>query len=228
MKKYIIIILSVILSAMLFAQFESKAVIYEEGFEGSVTASGDIYSQEKLTAAHASLPLGTQVEIMNILNGKKVIVTVNDRIDVPDLFWVSSAAAKSIDLETLMPMEILYTVIGEPVSAGPSDVYLTLFESLGENLEYPQGDPQVPFSTGDEVKGYGVQVYACNKRMDAVTLSRRIQQELDYISYFEKHKTDDGSIFRVVIGDFETEAEALDCYRKLRHDLPEIFLVEIY
>ena len=217
-----------VLTALLFAQIESKAVIYEDGLKGSITASGDIFSQENLTAAHQSLPLGTQVEIMNILNGKKVIVTVNDRINMPDLFWISSAAANAIDMKTVLPVEVLYTVIGEPATAGPSDIYIKLFSSLGVNLELAEGDPQIPYSTGEEVIGYGVQIYACNKRMDAVTLSRRIQQELEYISYFERYKSNDEARYRVIIGDFDTKEEALDCYRKLRYDLPQIFLVEIY
>ena len=230
MKKLLIILSLFISVTFLFAQSEAKAVIYEEGFEGAITASGEIYNQNELTAAHGTLPLGTVVEIMNIYNGKKVVVTVNDRIDiVDDLFWISSAAAKEIDLNTLMPMEILYTIIGKPASAGPSEIYQKLFSGLGENLVITEGDPQVPLSTEDnEAVAYGVQIYASKKRMDAVTLSRRIQQELEYISYFEKYQSDEGSRFRVVIGDFATMEEALDCYKKLRYDLPHIFLVEIY
>jgi len=34
---------------------------------------------EALTAAHRSLPLGTCVEVLNLANGRRVLVRVNDR-----------------------------------------------------------------------------------------------------------------------------------------------------
>jgi rare lipoprotein A len=52
---------------------------YGPGFHGSRTASGEIYNMYKLTAAHKTLPLGTYVKVINLENGKSVIVKVNDR-----------------------------------------------------------------------------------------------------------------------------------------------------
>ena len=52
---------------------------YANKFKGNKTASGEVYKHSKMTAAHKSLSFGTQVEIINIENSKKVMVTVNDR-----------------------------------------------------------------------------------------------------------------------------------------------------
>lgn len=52
---------------------------YGPGFHGKPTASGVIYDQHDLTAAHQTLPLGTQVLVTNLDNGKSVEVTINDR-----------------------------------------------------------------------------------------------------------------------------------------------------
>jgi rare lipoprotein A len=52
---------------------------YGPGFHGSRTASGEIYNMYKLTAAHKTLPLGTYVKVINLENGRSVIVKVNDR-----------------------------------------------------------------------------------------------------------------------------------------------------
>lgn len=54
-----------------------KASYYADKFEGRKTASGKIFQQNKLTAAHKTLPFGTKVK--NLKNGKKVKVTINDR-----------------------------------------------------------------------------------------------------------------------------------------------------
>ena len=52
---------------------------YANKFNGNKTASGEVYKHAKMTAAHKSLSFGTKVEIINIENSKKVVVTVNDR-----------------------------------------------------------------------------------------------------------------------------------------------------
>src|SRR5512142_1997040 len=52
---------------------------YGPGFYGKATASGSIYGQEDLTAAHQTLPLGTHLLVTNLQNGSTIQVTVNDR-----------------------------------------------------------------------------------------------------------------------------------------------------
>ncbi|HWO41801.1 MAG TPA: septal ring lytic transglycosylase RlpA family protein [Candidatus Eisenbacteria bacterium] len=52
---------------------------YGPGFHGQPTASGAIYDQHDLTAAHPTLPLGTRVMVTNLDNGRSVQVTINDR-----------------------------------------------------------------------------------------------------------------------------------------------------
>ncbi len=56
-----------------------KASWYGPRFHGKKTANGEIYNQNELTAAHRTLPLGTEVEVTNVKNGKSVEVEINDR-----------------------------------------------------------------------------------------------------------------------------------------------------
>ena len=55
------------------------ATYYHNKFNGRKTASGEVFSNQKLTAAHRTLPFGTQLRVTNPLNGKSVVVKVNDR-----------------------------------------------------------------------------------------------------------------------------------------------------
>lgn len=57
-----------------------KACYYSSKFNGRRTSSGEIFSQENLTAAHKSLKLGTFVKVTNLANDSTVIVKVNDRL----------------------------------------------------------------------------------------------------------------------------------------------------
>jgi rare lipoprotein A len=46
---------------------------------GAKTANGEIFNPNGYTAAHRSLKFGTRVRVTNLLNGKSVIVRINDR-----------------------------------------------------------------------------------------------------------------------------------------------------
>jgi rare lipoprotein A len=56
------------------------ASYYADKFNGRKTATGHIYSHEKLTAACNVLPLGTWVRVTNLRNNHAVIVQINDRL----------------------------------------------------------------------------------------------------------------------------------------------------
>jgi len=56
-----------------------KGSYYADKFEGRPTASGEKFDQDKMTAAHRTLPFGTKVTVTNVANGRSVTVTVNDR-----------------------------------------------------------------------------------------------------------------------------------------------------
>ncbi len=61
------------------AKKTSYASYYHDKFNGRKTASGEVFDNSKLTAAHRTLPFGTEVKVTNLNNGKEVIVTINDR-----------------------------------------------------------------------------------------------------------------------------------------------------
>lgn len=52
---------------------------YGPGFHGERTASGEIFNQRELVAAHRTLPFGTVIRVTNLENGRRVVVRVIDR-----------------------------------------------------------------------------------------------------------------------------------------------------
>src|SRR5215475_14325014 len=56
-----------------------SASFYSDEFADRPTASGQRYDPVKLTGAHRTLPLGSRVRVTNLLNGRSVLVTINDR-----------------------------------------------------------------------------------------------------------------------------------------------------
>ena len=52
---------------------------YGPGFNGKRAASGEVFNENAMTAAHRSLPFGSKVMVTDQRTGKQVQVTINDR-----------------------------------------------------------------------------------------------------------------------------------------------------
>ena len=57
----------------------SYASYYHDKFNGRRTASGEVFNNDKFTAAHRTLPFGTKVKVTNLRTGESVIVRIKDR-----------------------------------------------------------------------------------------------------------------------------------------------------
>jgi peptidoglycan hydrolase CwlO-like protein len=79
--------------------FEGLASWYGPGFEGNLTASGDVFDSSLYTAASKTLPLGTWLHVE--YNGRGVVVLVNDRGPYvePRILDLSRGAAQAIGME---------------------------------------------------------------------------------------------------------------------------------
>ena len=58
---------------------DGMAAVYSDRLNGRRTSSGQKFSQQEMTAAHRSLPLGTTVLVTNVANNKSVAVRITDR-----------------------------------------------------------------------------------------------------------------------------------------------------
>jgi rare lipoprotein A len=76
------------------------ASFYAKSLHGRRTASGERLDRKALTAAHRSYPFGTQVRVVNLVNGKSVVVRINDRGPFVGsrIIDLSEAAAKAIGM----------------------------------------------------------------------------------------------------------------------------------
>ena len=81
-------------------QVRGAASWYGPGFHGRLTANGERFNQEALTAAHRTLRFGTRVRVTNLHNGRSVVVRINDRGPFIDgrVIDLSKAAARAIGM----------------------------------------------------------------------------------------------------------------------------------
>ena len=73
---------------------------YGRGFHRKLTASGEVFDQDKFTGAHPTLPWGSRVKVTNLVNGKSVEVRINDRGPFAKgrVIDVSRAAARVLEM----------------------------------------------------------------------------------------------------------------------------------
>lgn len=104
--KNIILILCVLCMGGIPAMAQQKAKspstgiasYYAQKFHGRTTASGEVFDNTAMTAAHNTLPLGTFIKVTNIRNNRWVIVKVTDRLHAANrrIVDLTQAAAKKL------------------------------------------------------------------------------------------------------------------------------------
>jgi len=79
---------------------EGRASWYGPGYHGKRTASGEIFDQNALTAAHPYWEFGTRVRVTLLSTGRSVVVTINDRFGGHKgrIIDISKGAAERIGL----------------------------------------------------------------------------------------------------------------------------------
>lgn len=94
------------------------ATWYGKKFHGKRTASGEVYDMYKITAAHPTLPIPSYARVTNLVNGKQIIVRINDRGPfhsdrVIDLSFTAALkldilgkGSSQLEVERLLPREI--------------------------------------------------------------------------------------------------------------------------
>jgi rare lipoprotein A len=128
MKKSVNIMLWLVLTCSITC---AKEVYYKKGiasyyhdyFAGRQTANGEIFSQNKMTCAHLSLPFGTKLKITNLQNSKSVFVTVNDRGPYVQgrLVDLSKAAAEKLGFIDKGIVTVQIEIVQKDSDAQPSE-----------------------------------------------------------------------------------------------------------
>lgn len=165
---------------------EGVASWYGPNFHGKLTANGETYDMDGLTAAHRTLPFNTVLRVENIDNGKSVVVRINDRGPYAKnrIIDLSREAAKKIGV----------------LGPGTARVQLVLLE----------GDLANSRVTDLKVPTYTVQLGSFEKEGAAFELSRKIKG-----SRVEDIAFNGSKIFRVYYGIYIKREEAAEKKREL-------------
>ncbi|MDE2602174.1 MAG: septal ring lytic transglycosylase RlpA family protein [Bradyrhizobium sp.] len=102
---------------------EGLASWYGDDFHGRLTANGEVFDMEALTAAHPTLPMPCYARVTNLSNGKSLIVRVNDRGPYHGnrLIDVSNKAAELLDFKANGVARVRVEYVGRAPLEGSDD-----------------------------------------------------------------------------------------------------------
>lgn len=179
---------------------EGRASWYGPNFHGKLTANGEIFDMNELTAAHRTLPFNTIVRVDNQENGRTVIVRINDRGPYVDnrIIDLSRKAASDIDM----------------IGAGTASVRLSLLK---------EGDRPVTEQNSSSLETFTIQIASFEKKNDAelkaksitgarveeVQVNNRVLYRVYYGTYYslEKAKTAEAELKASGINGFVKQLE---------------------
>ncbi len=164
---------------------------YGPNFHGKRTSDGEYYDMYAMTAANKTLPMNTIVKVTNLLNGKSVIVRINDRGPFVKnrIIDLSYAAANKLGI----------------VSRGTAPVRLKILGFNGKIISPLEKKERIRLSN------FSVQIGSFRNPTGAKIYQQR------YNNYLNRYKTvivkgiyEDRPIYRVWLSGFKSENEARD------------------
>ena len=169
---------------------------YGRRFQGQKTSSGEPYDMYAMTAAHPLLPIPSYARVINLSNGKSVVVRVNDRGPfhsnrIIDLSYAAAyklgyaaAGSTTVEVQSIIPGEQpVRTASQQPASAAADPVVAA--EPSGVYLQLGA------FSARDSAESYRAAVY------------RRLAWLTDQIYVLAS-----GSLYKLHLGPYASEAHA--------------------
>ena len=132
-------------------EYPNKGTFYHDRFVGRKTASGEVFDQNKFTAAHWRIKLGTYVMVTNQNTGLQVIVRVNDRCPKRGVFDMSHRAAAAIGIRGMQPVTIRLLPDGYEERWAAQE---SLFDSVGWKTYSGTGTTAQPNKQEEEVPVY--------------------------------------------------------------------------
>ena len=191
---------------------------YHDYFIGKMTASGEKYDPNKLTAAHKSLPFGTMIKATNLDNGKSVIVRVTDRGPYVKnrILDLSKSAAVQLGLVQSGFARVSYTIIDNSI-VQVKDTFAA---------EQPDERFYVVNTMDTSVRmGYGVKLGSYDDPRLAFILSKELKTKYNTTAFIQSVKLIKGNLYRIFVGNYASKEEAEQLQLALKKNYPDCKVV---
>ena len=213
------------------ASYTMRCTYYSDKFVGRKTSNGEMFTQDRFTAAHRTLRFGTLLLVTNPQNGKQVIVRVNDRCPKHGVIDLTHRAAAAIGIKGCQPVTVRILPPGYEERCAAQD---GMFDSVRTSRPaLPKTVKPVPQSVArafDNVQpkqatigGYNIQLATTASHGEAFTLSQRLPDHYrDKVSIDSLEGSD---MLRMTLEIHQTRQKADQLRRSLKDIFPQARVV---
>jgi rare lipoprotein A len=223
MMKFFFLISFLVSALFSFAQVQTgKASFYADKFEGRLTASGEKYKHNKLTAAHKTLPFGTRIKVTNLSNNQSVEVVVNDRGPYVDgrVVDLSKSAAEKLGFINQGVADVQLEVL-DAGTGKTSDPARTIDQVTIEEKEFY--DLQI---TRKQPSGFGVQIGTYQELVNLMRLSENMKKSYQKKMTVQVKVINGVKYYGLILGQFPQKEKAEGFRNEVRKKFPDAFIVE--
>ncbi|NIK73305.1 rare lipoprotein A [Thermonema lapsum] len=197
------------------------ASYYADKFNGRKTASGEIFDNAAMTAAHRTLPFGTYVKVTNLANGKSVIVRINDRGPYAHgrIIDVTKAAAIQLGMVGTGTAWVMVEEVDAPdppTGEVPEASEMPGADSNQLAGKFQTGHTYSMWGTERFPKGIGLQVGSYRDAENAIDQCRTLIKQGGLEEVYIQVGWSGGRIYRVIVGAYPTREEALLLLPRIR------------
>ncbi len=199
-----------------------KASFYADKFEGRMTASGEKYKHNKLTAAHKSLPFGTKVRVTNISNGNVVEVVINDRGPYAEgrIIDLSKSAAEKLGFVAMGLTEVRVDVIDAGDGKSGMEVKtidrVVVDEKEFYDFEIDRLQP----------KGFGVQIGTYQELVNLMRLAENLKGSYKKKVVVQVKIINGVKYYSLILGQFPSRDKADKFRASVKNKYPDAFIAE--
>lgn len=221
--KTILSLFFTVITAFVMGQTQTgKASFYADRFEGHLTANGDKYHANKLTAAHRTLPFGTRIRVTNLGNNKTVEVVVNDRGPYVD--------GRIIDLSKSAAEKLGYTVQGiAEVRIDVLDAGSGMVSTEAKQIDHVIVDEKEFYDFGvtrTQPDGYGVQIGTYQEVVNLFRLADNLKNSYQKKVLVQVKILNGIKYYSLILGHFGSRDKADKFLSKVKLQYPDAFIAE--
>ena len=204
------------------AQKTQKGVasFYADKFNGRLTANGERFSNNAMTAAHLTLKFNTMVRVTNLANNKSVVLRINDRGPYVKgrIIDLSKKAAKLLDY----------------VDVGLANVKIEILSKENTTNPVSENHPTKPIKSSEyyEVKtekvklsGFGIQVGSYAESANMMREVNLLEASINKSVYVEVANVKKKKVYRISVGTFSERAIVERKLRLLKKKYKDSFIV---
>lgn len=199
-----------------------KASFYADRFEGHLTASGDKYHANKLTAAHRTLPFGTRIRVTNLGNNKTVEVVVNDRGPYVDgrIIDLSKSAAEKLGYIVQGIADVRIDVLDAGSGRVSTEAKQIDAVIVDEKEFYDFGVARI------QPDGYGVQIGTYQEVVNLFRLADNLKNSYQKKVLVQVKILNGIKYYSLILGHFGSRDKADKFLSRVKLQYPDAFIAE--